>query len=104
MVIEAPQVAVRPLCLPFCQGTSFFLIRTTIGFAAISVIGTLLIGCQNTNHLARDTAHEGLEGTWEVTSVYRDGQPEATQVGARLRFLDDEVTFYPGGKLIEPGS
>jgi hypothetical protein len=36
-----------------------------------------------------------LEATWEVTSVRQDGEPDPTQVGARLRFAGGEVQFQP---------
>lgn len=38
---------------------------------------------------------EALKGTWEVTSVQRDGKPDLSQVGARLTFMDNRVTFWP---------
>jgi hypothetical protein len=37
----------------------------------------------------------GLEGSWVVRSVARDGHADATQVGAILTFADDRVTFVP---------
>jgi hypothetical protein len=36
-----------------------------------------------------------LEGEWEIMSVHRDGALESTQVGARVTFSGNTVTFQP---------
>ena len=36
-----------------------------------------------------------LEGTWEVTSVQRDGEPDPLQVGAQVAFTVNAVAFQP---------
>ena len=36
-----------------------------------------------------------LEGSWEVTSVQRDGEADPMQIGARLTFTGNEVKFQP---------
>jgi hypothetical protein len=68
------------------------------------MVGALLFCCSSADQWSAELKQSGLQGTWEVIAVFRDGDPEDTQVGARLRFLDDEVTFYPAGKILEPGS
>ena len=41
------------------------------------------------------TGAEPLEGVWQVASVRQDGEPDPTQVGARLTFAGGEVRFQP---------
>ena len=36
-----------------------------------------------------------LEGSWEVTSVQRDGEHDPGQFGSRLTFAGDKVTSEP---------
>lgn len=36
-----------------------------------------------------------LQGTWQITSVLRDGEPDRLQIGAFMMFSGDEVTFWP---------
>jgi hypothetical protein len=40
-------------------------------------------------------AAEGLEGTWLITSVVRDGAPDPAQIGGSLTFAGGSVTLQP---------
>jgi hypothetical protein len=61
-----------------------------LGFAA-----ALLAGCPGSRPPAADGQVESLEGTWEVISVQRDGEPDPLPVGGRVTFTGAEVTFQP---------
>jgi hypothetical protein len=41
-----------------------------------------------------------LDGTWEILSVYRDGEFDPVQVGAKLIFANGEVKFEPNERQI----
>jgi hypothetical protein len=43
---------------------------------------------------AADTAGS-LEGVWTISSVVRDGEPDALQVGEWVTFSSDRVIFHP---------
>jgi hypothetical protein len=51
---------------------------------------------------AETSAGERLPGTWEVTSVQRNGVPESEEVGGLLRFEGNEVTFEPKEQPARP--
>jgi hypothetical protein len=70
-------------------------------FALLGVLAALLTGCNGGGHNAGDRKPEPLEGSWEIVSVQRDGQPDALQVGARITFLADTVVFAP--KVVDAG-
>ena len=66
-----------------------------IQLVVLGVALVLLIGCRSSNPPAGEAEAEPLEGSWEVTSVQRDGEPDLLQVGARLTFTGNEVQFQP---------
>jgi hypothetical protein len=66
-----------------------------IRLAVLGVAVALLIGCRSSNQPADGGEAESLTGSWEVTSVERDGEPDLLQVGAQLTFTGHEVTFQP---------
>jgi hypothetical protein len=45
-----------------------------------------------------------LEGSWEITSVQRDGEPDRLQIGARLIFAGNEVKFLPKAREFVDGT
>ena len=65
--------------------------RLTIAWVAVG----LLIGCISGNQPADGMEGESLEGTWEVASIQRDGEPDPLQVGAQITFTSNEVKFQP---------
>ena len=66
-----------------------------IWLAMLGVAVALLIGCRSSNQPAPGGEAESLEGSWEVASVQRDGEPDPLQVGARMSFTSNEVKFQP---------
>ncbi len=46
---------------------------------------------------------ERLEGSWEIMSVQRDGEPDPLQIGAGLIFVGDEVKFLPKAREFVDG-
>jgi hypothetical protein len=63
------------------------------------ILGTavfLLASCGRIHPPAADSEQaRQLEGPWIVTSVQRDGKHDPLQVGARMTFTDNQVTFEP---------
>jgi hypothetical protein len=55
----------------------------------------LLTGCAGGQKPRGDGEAQALEGSWEIVSVERDGENDAQQVGARLTFRGNAVTFQP---------
>jgi hypothetical protein len=45
---------------------------------------------------------ERLQGSWEITSVLRDGGSDPSQVGGTLFFLGNSVAFVPKGTFQPP--
>ena len=74
--------------------------------AVLGVAVALLMGCRSSNPPApgREAEAESLEGSWEVTSVQRGGEPDLLQVGARLTFTAHEVQFQPKAVQIADGT
>ena len=66
-----------------------------IRLAILGVAVALLAGCRSSHPPADGGQAERLEGTWEVSSVQRDGEPDPLQVGAQLTFTGNEVAFQP---------
>lgn len=64
-------------------------------FAVLGIAVAFLIGCARCHPQADDGEAESLEGSWEVTSVQRDGEPELLEAGALLTFTGNEVKFQP---------
>ena len=64
-----------------------------IRLAVLGVAVALLTGSMSTYQRA-DVA-ESLEGSWEVSLVQRDGEPDSLQVGAQMTFTGNKVTFRP---------
>jgi len=63
----------------------------------------LLIGWRSSHQPADGGEANPLEGSWEVTSVQRDGEPDLLQVGAQLTFTGTEVQFQPKTVQIDDG-
>ena len=61
--------------------------------AVLGVAVTLLVGCKSSTPDGGEP--ESLQGSWEVTSVQRDGEPDLLQVGAQMTFTGNEVKFHP---------
>jgi len=61
--------------------------------AVLGVVVALLVGCRSSTPDGGEA--ESLQGSWEVTSVQRDGEPDPLQVGAQLTFTGNEVAFQP---------
>lgn len=77
-----------------------YRIRSAIlGFAV-----ALLMGSMGSDQPVPDKKAESLEGTWEITSVQRDGEADSTQVGSLLTFTRTEVAFQPKVVLIDDGT
>jgi hypothetical protein len=66
-----------------------------IQLAVLGVAVALLIGCRSSNQPADGREAESLQGSWEVTSVQRDREPDWLQVGAQMIFTGNEVKFQP---------
>jgi hypothetical protein len=62
-------------------------------FAVLGVAVALLVGCGSSTPDSGEA--ESLRGSWEVTSVQRDGEPDLLQVGAQMTFTGNEVKFQP---------
>jgi len=75
-----------------------------IPLAVLGVAVALLIGCRSGNQPADGGEAESLKGSWEVTSVQRDGEPDLLQVGAQMTFTGDEVKFQPKAVQIADGT
>jgi hypothetical protein len=75
-----------------------------IQFVVLGVALMLLIGCRSRNPPADEAEVDPLVGSWEVTSVERDGEPDLLQVGARLTFTAHEVQFQPKAVQIADGT
>jgi hypothetical protein len=61
-----------------------------LGLAAAVVV----VWPREGNPPAADAAG-ALEGVWIITSVVRDGEPDALQVGEWVTFSGDRVMFHP---------
>ena len=66
-----------------------------IRLVVLGVAVALLTGSMNTYQPTDGGEAESLEGSWEVTSVQRDGEPDSLQVGAQMIFTGIEATFQP---------
>ena len=66
-----------------------------IRLAVLGVAVALLVGCRGSRQPADGGEAECLEGSWEVASVQRDGEPDPLQVGARMSFTSNKVKFQP---------
>jgi hypothetical protein len=75
-----------------------------IQFVVLGVALMLLIGWRSSNPPADEAKAEPLEGSWEVTSVQRAGEPDLLQVGARMTFTAHEVQFQPKAVQIADGT
>ena len=64
-----------------------------IRLAILGVGVALLAGCRTSTPDGGEA--ESLQGSWEVTSVQRDGEPDLLQVGAQMTFTGNEVKFQP---------
>ena len=70
-----------------------------------AIVGVaLLIGCRSSDQAAALGEAPSVEGSWEVTSVQRDGELDPVQVGARMTFTGDEVKFAPKAVQIDDGT
>ena len=70
------------------------------------VLATLFLASKwGFEELASSTHAGPLEGTWQITSVQRDGKADETHVGSRLTFDVDEVRLQTrpwfGSELID---
>jgi hypothetical protein len=63
--------------------------------AAIGLAMALLGGCSSQKPRSTSPEAEQLQGTWEVTSARRDGEPDPARIGACLTFAGAKVTFQP---------
>jgi hypothetical protein len=36
-----------------------------------------------------------LQGGWQITSVFRDGEPDSSEVGGSITFWSDQLAFMP---------
>jgi hypothetical protein len=75
-----------------------------IRLSVLGVAVVLLIGCRSSHQPADGGEAESLEGSWEVTYVQRDGEPDLLQVGAQLSFTGTEVQFQPKALQIADGT
>ena len=75
-----------------------------IRLSVLGVAVVLLIGYRSSHQPADGGEAESLEGSWEVTSVQRDGEPDLLQVGAQLIFTGTEVQFQPKAVQIADGT
>jgi hypothetical protein len=71
---------------------------------AVLGVAVALLMCRSSNPPATGWEAESLEGSWEVTSVQRGGEPDLLQVGARLTFTAYEVQFQPKAVQIDDGT
>lgn len=73
-------------------------------WAMMGVVAAFLAACFS--HDVSGTAPDPtrLQGTWEVVSVERDGQPDPVQVGAHLTFAGNEVAFQARAPEIFDGT
>ena len=55
-----------------------------IRLAILAVAVALLAGCRSSSQPADGGSAESLEGSWEVTSVQRDGETDPLQVGGAV--------------------
>jgi hypothetical protein len=65
-----------------------------IRWVLLGVALTLPGGCSS-DQAATGGKPEPLDGSWVVTSVQREGKPDPLQVGAKVTFLGNQVTFQP---------
>ena len=77
---------------------------SAIRLAILGVAVALLAGCRSSNQPAAGGQAERLEGSWEVTSVQRDGEPDPLQIGAQMVFTVNEVAFQPKAVQILDGT
>jgi hypothetical protein len=63
--------------------------------ASLGFLTAVLAGCFASNQPPANREAERLEGTWEITSVQRNGEAESRQIGAPLTFAGDKVKFQP---------
>jgi len=61
--------------------------------AVLGVAVALLVGCRSSTPDGGQS--ESLQGSWEVASVQRDGEPDLLQVGAQMTFTGKKVKFQP---------
>src|SRR5207244_339554 len=67
-------------------------------FASFIVPAILVLGWMG-RHPATDSpgpeiVRGPLEGSWEITAVLRNGEPDRAQVGAVMEFTDYKLRFY----------
>jgi hypothetical protein len=72
-----------------------------IRLAILAALAVLLAGGTSSNQGAQA---ERFEGSWEITSVQRDGEPDPLQVGAQMTFTVNEVAFQPKAVQINDGT
>lgn len=71
-----------------------------LGLAGVLLVGTGK-GRSNDPRTAADRGPQAgaakidLQGTWEITSVTRDGAADRAQLGERLTFKGDKIIFQP---------
>jgi hypothetical protein len=62
-------------------------------YAILVLLAAALAGTWAGNQEVLAPEGRKLQGTWEVTSVEKNGQPDPTQVGSRLTFSGRRVIF-----------
>jgi hypothetical protein len=67
---------------------------------SVLAVSLAFLGCSDQDTTSQRQSptmvpHSELDGTWEILSVQRDGEPDPVQVGAKLIFANGEVKFQP---------
>jgi hypothetical protein len=71
--------------------------------ATFGLFLAILSGCSRSDQYASDAEATDLQGTWEITSVQRNGEADPGPVGAHLVFAGNRVQFALGRmKLQKP--
>ena len=65
---------------------------------------TMILVAGSSEQLADGGRANRLEGSWLVTSVQRDGEPDPLQMGARMTFAGNRIMFQPKALQIADGS
>jgi hypothetical protein len=66
-----------------------------IRWAPFVLTAALLVPGWGGRHSAARPTADGLEGTWVIESVQKDGEPDPVQVGGYLTFADGSVILQP---------
>ena len=75
-----------------------------IRLAALAFAVALLPGGIAHDKPAFSTDLERIQGTWEIVSVHRAGQPDPLQIGEHLTFSGNEVMFAPNKPPLADGT